>query len=133
MCRSTTEEVELEPFVELEVSKYSTTLPCLVEYYRLRVQHFQAGQIINCADQWRKLTSDPEILETVTGQNIEFYQIPIQIKSPFQPKWSPEEAEFIDSEILSLLEKDVIQNQNTSRVNLIHWYSCVPRKMAPIA
>ena len=69
-CRSTTENVELEPFVdllpELEVSKYSTTLPCLVEYYRLRVQHFQAGQIINYADQWQKLTSDPEILETVT-------------------------------------------------------------------
>ena len=66
-----------------------------MEYYRLRVQHFQAGQIINYADQWRKLTSDPEILKTV------------QIKPPFQPKWSPEEAEFIDSEILSLLEKGV--------------------------
>ena len=112
-CRSTTEEVELEPFVdllpELEVSKYSTMLPCLVEYYRLRVQHLQAGKIINYADQWWKLTSDPEILETVTGQNIEFYQIPIQIKPLFQPKSSPEEAEFIDSEILSLLKKGVIQ------------------------
>jgi len=110
-CRSTTEEVEhfVDLIPELEVCKYSSTLPYLVEYYRLRAEHFQAGQIINHVDQWRKLTSDPDILETVTGQSIEFDQTLVQIKPLLQPKWSPEEADFIDSEILSLLEKGVIQ------------------------
>ena len=99
-----------------------------MEYYRLRVQHFQAGQIINYADQWRKLTSDPEILETVTGQNIEFYQISIQIKPPFQPKWSPEEAEFIDSEIPSLLEKGVIQHSKHEQGEFISSVFLRPKK-----
>lgn len=80
-----------------------------MEYYRFKAKHFQAGQITDHIEQWRNLTSDPEILETVAGQSIEFTQTPVQIKPPFQPKWSQEEAEFIDSEIFSLLGKGVIQ------------------------
>ena len=99
-----------------------------MEYYRLRVEHFQAGQIINYVDQWRKLTPDPEILETVTGQNIEFDQIPVQIKPPFQPKWSPEEEEFIDSEILSLLAKGVIQQSKHEQGEFISWVFLRPKK-----
>ena len=92
------------------------------------------SKMVYCADQWRKLTSDPEILETVTGQNIEFYQIPIQIKPPFQPKWSPEEAEFIDSEILSLVEKGVIQQSKHEQGEFISSEFLRPKKeLAPIA
>ena len=51
-CRSTTEAVE--PFVDLlpdlEVSKYSSMLPYLVEYYRLRAENCWAGQTINHVD-----------------------------------------------------------------------------------
>ena len=46
---------------------------------------------------------------TLPGQSIEFTQTPVQIKPPFQPKWSQVEAKFIVSEILSLLGKGVIQ------------------------
>ena len=76
---------------------------------QVKAKHFQAGQITGHIEQWRKLTSDPEILETVAGQSIEFTQTPVQIKPPFQPKWSQEEAQFIDSEIFSLLGKGVIK------------------------
>ena len=53
---------------------------------QVKAKHFQAGQITGHIEQWRKLTSDPEILETVAGQSIEFTQTPVQIKPPFQPK-----------------------------------------------
>ena len=46
-CRPTTKEIN--PFVDvlpaLKVSKYRSLLPCLVEYYRFKAKHFQAGQI----------------------------------------------------------------------------------------
>lgn len=72
---------------------------------QVKANHFQAGQTTGHIEQWRKLTSDPEILETVAGQSIEFTQTSLQIKPPFQPKWSQDEAQFIDSEIFSLLGK----------------------------
>jgi len=58
---------------------------------------------------------DPEILETVAGQSIEF----TQIKPPFQPKWSQEEAQFIDSNIFSLLGKGVIQQSKHEKGDFI--------------
>lgn len=89
-----------------------------MEYYRFKAKHFQAGQITDHIEQWRNLTSDPEILETV-GQSIEFTQIPVQIQPPFQRKWSQEEAEFIDSEIFSLLRKGVIQQSKHEKGEFI--------------
>lgn len=43
-----------------------------------------------------------EILETVTGQHIEFNETPIQINPPFQPCWGEKEACIIDTEISDL-------------------------------
>jgi hypothetical protein len=54
------------------------------------------------------LTSDPDILETVSGQRIEFNQNPVQLNLPVQPNYSCQQGQFIDSEIQSLLKKGVI-------------------------
>jgi len=52
-CRPTT--TEINPFVNvlpaLKVSKYRSLLPCLVEYYRFKAKHFQAGQITGHIEQ----------------------------------------------------------------------------------
>ena len=61
-------------------------------------------------------------------QNIEFYQIPVQVKLPFLAKWYPEEAEFIDSEILSLLEKGVIQQSKHKQGEFISSVFLRPKK-----
>ena len=58
-------------------------------------------------NEWRALTSDTEILETVTRQHIEFNETPVQINPPFQPCWG-EKACIIDTEISDLLSKGVI-------------------------
>jgi hypothetical protein len=57
---------------------------------------------------WKELTSDPEILETVSGQRIEFNQNPVQLNLPVQPNYSCQQGQFIDSEIQNLLKKGVI-------------------------
>ena len=57
---------------------------------------------------WQELTSDPEILNTVKGLNIDFIANPWQGQAPTQKKCSPEESRIIESEINKLLVKRVI-------------------------
>ena len=67
-----------------QVSEYESLLPSLVEVYGLEADDFQVGQLPHFVNEWRALTSDTEILETVTGQHIEFNETPVQINPPFQ-------------------------------------------------
>ena len=53
--------------------------------------------------------ADPEVLETVTGQYIEFDSPPMQAKPFMQPKLSEIQTESVDLEITQLLKKGVIQ------------------------
>ena len=55
------------------------------------------------------MTSDPEILETVTGQHIELDTVPMQEKPLMQTKLSDIQTESVDLEIAQLLKKGVIQ------------------------
>jgi len=103
-------------------------LPFIVEYYRFKTKHFQSGQLPNHVDQWRALTSDPEILETVSGQRIEFTHTPIQISPPFQPTWSSKEGQFIDSEVLALLQKGVIKQTTHEQNEFISTIFLRPKK-----
>ena len=92
----------------IQVSEYESLLPSLVEVYRLEADNFEARQLPYFVNEWRTLTSDTEILETVTGQHIEFNETLVQINPPFQPCWGEKEACIIDTEISDLLSKGVI-------------------------
>ena len=109
--RPNTAEIETQPIFMLQtiqVTEYESLLPSLVEVYRLEADNSQAGQLPYFVNEWRALTSDTEILETVTGQHIEFNETPVQINPPFQPCWGEKEACIIDTEISDLLSKGVI-------------------------
>ena len=58
---------------------------------------------------WQELTSDPEILNTVNGQNIEFTRTPWQNRVPTQKAFNVEETKIIEAEIKTLLLKGVIR------------------------
>ena len=58
------------------------------------------------------MTSDVEILETVSGQKIEFDQAPLQRKQAVQIKLTDLQGQHIDSEITELLKKGVIEVSN---------------------
>ena len=58
---------------------------------------------------WQELTSDPEILTTVNGQNIEFTRTPWQNRVPTEKAFNVEETKIIEAEIKTLLLKGVIR------------------------
>ena len=91
------------------VSEFKTILPSLLTYLQGRTQTFKAGSLAAYSHIWQELTSDPEVLETVTGQYIEFDSPPMQVKPFMQPKLSEIQTESVDLEITQLLKKGVIQ------------------------
>ena len=90
------------------MSQYKIFLPHLIEFFRLEVSSFKAGRIAQYLDTWENITTDLEILTSVSGEMIPFTSTPVQNTIPFQPEWKGLKNQFIDSEILSLLTEGVI-------------------------
>ena len=47
--------------------------------------HAYAGNLMHNLDVWRKITSDPWVLETVSGYHLEFDTLPVQSVLPDHP------------------------------------------------
>ena len=92
----------------MQVSEYASIVPMLVKYFKSMVTNFRAGQISNYLPAWQELTSDPEILETVSGQIKEFEMQPIQTTMPVQCPLSNLACQVVDTELQALLIKGVI-------------------------
>lgn len=60
-------------------------------------------------NNWKSITSDKWILQTVSGYKIEFNSIPVQKHLPITPNWSLTERNLISEEIDKLLLKGAIQ------------------------
>ncbi|XP_068757998.1 uncharacterized protein [Montipora capricornis] len=91
------------------VSEFKAILPSLLEYFQGKTKTFKAGSLAAYSHQWQEITSDPEVLETVTGQSIDFATLPIQENPLMQTKLSEVQTESVDLEIIQLLKKGVIQ------------------------
>ena len=78
----------IQKLSQIQVSQYGSLVPALIKYFENKVANFKAGQLNISYSAWRELTSDPETLETVSGQRIEFDQPPVQLNSPVQPNYS---------------------------------------------
>ena len=79
-------------------------------YLTSKVEMFKAGAISNYLPVWEELTSDFEVLATVSGLPIEFDSTPsVSGHLPARNSFSSEEHTFIGKEINSLLRKGVIK------------------------
>ena len=67
------------------------------------------GKLKFCIENWRKYTSDPWILQTVSGYCLEFESTPFQWSIPREITFSDEQKLIIDNEISELLDKGAIQ------------------------
>ena len=84
-----------------------------ISYLQEQVNNFGAGGIKHCLQEWSTLTSDQEILDTVTGMPIEtFGDLPNN--ATFQYPLGAEEQAFITREIQRLLKKGAI-------IESTHW------------
>ena len=62
-----------------------------------------------CFDEWKNITSDSWVLDTVQGYKINFEQVPIQINIPNQIKFSEIEKSLIDQEVNKMLKEGAIE------------------------
>ena len=88
---------------------FESFLPILLEYFREKILSFKAGNLAAHFSQWQSLTSDPEILETVSGCKIEFDTIPSLNKAMVHAVLSETQTESVDTEVSNLLRKQAIE------------------------
>lgn len=68
-----------------------------------------AGRLKLYFPEWRELTSDPQILKTLKGFNVDFVDCPpVQMLPPKEIAFNSEESQIISSELDKLLTKGVI-------------------------
>ena len=91
------------------VSEFKAILPSLLEYFKEKTKAFKIGSLAPYSHLWPEITSNPEVLETVTGQYIEFATLPVQENPLMQTKLSEAQTESVDLEIIQLLRKGGIQ------------------------
>ena len=68
---------------------------------------FEGGRLRHYVHNWREITSDKHILQTVTGYKIEFSEPPYQYRPPTATQFSEQEAELVQTEVDKLLTKGV--------------------------
>ena len=102
------EESNGNPLDNLKVSNLEKDLPLIVEYFTKLADCFKAGQLTHKLCAWRKITLDSEVLQTVCGDEIEFINLPHQIKIPKENKLSKAEQLVVEQEIKKLLSKGII-------------------------
>ena len=66
------------------------------------------GRLVHFYDKWTTITSDPAVLDIVSGMSIELYDLPQQFKLPHEFHCSSEQAESANSQIDVLLQKRAI-------------------------
>ena len=80
----------------------------VIPYLKTKVQSFRGGQLSLFRHKWEKLTTDANILQTISGDCIKFISNPpTQVSYPSNsiPR---DHASLVDREIKSLLDKGVI-------------------------
>ena len=77
--------------------------PTFISYLTDKVKSFKAGCIAEKIMVWSSLTTDTEILSTVSGLPLEFESRPDQQFYANKQNFTSEESKFIDTEINSLL------------------------------
>lgn len=91
----------------MKVSTLEHNLSSLIEYFTKQADCFRAGQLTHKLCEWRKITSDSEVLQTVCGEEIEFNNIPHQVKPPKENTFSKAEQLVAEQEIQWLTEVDI--------------------------
>ncbi len=91
----------------MNTKKFTTVVSILKEYFKQQAQQFEAGCISKQLHCWGILTSDAEILATVSGLPIEFDDSdPPNLKSTGN-QISSNEVVYLNVELTKLLGKKV--------------------------
>ena len=113
--------------IQKSVSEFPSLVRDLKEYLNNRCTHFRAGCITKSISNWQMITSDKEMLTSVRGATIEFDTRPYNTKRP-QSAFSVEESAIIDTEVVKLLSKNIIETTAHSPYEVISNIFIRPKK-----
>ena len=81
-----------------------------------------------CMDKWTELTDDQEILDIVSGYQLDFSEIPHQQKPPTPFNLSEEEERLVDLEVEKLLRKGAIEEVEPCENQFLSNIFTIPKK-----
>ena len=87
-----------------------------------------AGNLANHIANWRGITTDPWILEAVSGYRLELASQPYQLFTPSPINFSDSESAVVQSEIQTLLDKGAIEHVEYTQGEFISTLFLVPKK-----
>ena len=87
---------------------FVNTLPDIIEVLNFQMMSNKAGSLKSYLQKWREFTSDPEILDTVSGMTIEFDDAhkALQPRANHCSKW---EKACVEIELHALMKKGVVK------------------------
>ena len=88
----------------------------------------QAGSLSGNLPKWREFTSDPWIVQTVSGYHLEFVTTPHQVNLPKFPKFTKRETALIESEIKKLISKGAVTEVSPCGDEFVSTVLLVPKK-----
>ena len=87
-----------------------------------------AGNLANHIANWRGITTDPWILEAVSGYRLELASQQYQFFTPSPINFSDSESAVVQSEIQTLLDKGAIEHVEYTQGKFISTLFLVPKK-----
>ncbi|CAB4018710.1 Hypothetical predicted protein, partial [Paramuricea clavata] len=109
------------------VSKWKISIPILKDYLKQLCASSKAGRISIHFSAWISITSDKEILSDTQGMTIELSEMPAQ--HPFvQTKFNSAETEIIETEINKMLGKEIIEQVERTKDEIISNIFTRPKK-----
>ena len=94
-------EPQLLP-VPPQVSSFYHTIPSLLQQLQAEALQFEGGRLQQFYAVWETLTSDPEILQLVSGAHLQFDDTEFPSSSSPQPHLNKSEMAITDAEIVKL-------------------------------
>ena len=73
-------------------------------------ENFRGGKIASCMSEWQNLTSDPWILNVVSGYQLDLESEPCQTYIPHPLKLSHDEQKALDEEILHFIKTGIVED-----------------------
>lgn len=101
-------ELKIHNALEFDSTEFSKSVKKIISNAEKQILQFEGGSTKHFLNQWKKLTSDPEILKIVTGIELEFCTEPVQNNVLHQYSFNEKENIAIDAEIQKLLNKRII-------------------------
>ena len=90
--------------------------------------NFKAGKVKHFIDNWKAISSDKTVLETLCGYELSFHTVPPTRNKCNNPSFNEQEIESINLEIQNVLSKGIIEETSTSKYQFVTHIFTRPKK-----